>query len=241
MVLQRRESFFSSHIWSTIPFSLHQGTAFDRLLDILHLIPGCLHRYCCEQNTITQDDLPSAAEEILRLIGQLEQWQCEFMATTDHHQGLMGILWPFQPSIPNDGDSLDQSSVENMRTTTSYASATAFLHSTYILLYSLLSSTDDPACPYRIKAICSAETVLSLSQSAKCDATNMAPWTEIMFPLCVVSIWSPCTEQRTVASRSLLRWGSSKGLERFLGIAIAGRGPWYLLPSCCHGRRKSSG
>jgi hypothetical protein len=234
LVIQRRESFFSSYSWSTIPFSLHQWTVFDRLWNILHRIPRCLHR----QATIKRDSLPSAAEEeeeeeIFGLIRQLEQWQHEFTAITEDRQSPPS----HQPSIPNDGTE------NNRSTTTSYATAMAFLHSAYVLLYSSLLSPkkDDPAAdPYRIKAISSGETILSLSGSPKCDGTNMAPWTEIMFPLCVVSIWSPCAGQKTQASRTLLRWGSNKGLERFLGIAIAGRGPWYLLPflACYHGRRE---
>ena len=214
---------FSRQPWTTVPFEVHPKTAYDRLLDILLLIPGCLS---LENQIESTSDLHSLEDQKLRLdlelsalslLGCLQDWWHEYVR---EHTGrgrdanLFGGPEPFSMSIePYFPDAFA-------------ATCTALYHASVIILYALLTFCSGEADVYDPQIAWHSGQILGSCTYLMANRFSSASTVMMVFPLKIMCRSSRNELQRQEAYEILELWGQSKGIQ---GIRTQAA-PLYDIP-----------
>jgi hypothetical protein len=218
---------FATHPWTTVPFEVHPKTVYDRIVDILLLIPGCLLLYK-QINQVSGLDIMQEHKLRLELeltatslMQRIRDWWEELVEFTARQTGkdtilLYGLGGPKNPSRSNEPYFLDAFT----------ACITASYHTGNIMLYALLSFASSQTHIYDSEIESHASQILLsveyLIKSSSCTAGTLM----MVFPLKIMCHCCQNEFQKQYAFEILEMWGQKKGID---GICTQAA-PLYDIP-----------
>jgi hypothetical protein len=201
---------FALQPWTTVPFAVYPKTAYDKLIDILLLIPGCMS---LENQLEHLSDLHSIEDHKLRiqlelsassLLSRLQDWWKEYVleqASLGRDANLFGGPEPFSMlSKPYFPDAFA-------------ASCTASYHASIILLYGLLTFCSGEADAYETQIGWHSGQILGSCTYLMANHTSSASTVAMVFPLKIMCRFSRNELQRQAAYEVLSMWGQKKGIK----------------------------
>ena len=208
--------------WTTLPFQVHPKTSYDKLLDILLLIPGCLSL----KNQIDLiSDIDGFKYQNMRyklelsassLLTRLQDWWQEYapdQARPGRYANLFGpdpFLTPSEPSLPD-----------------AFAAAcTASYHASVIMIYALRTFCSSKADAYDPQIGWHSGQILRSCAYLIANRSSSAMTVMMVFPLKIMCRFSRNELQRQEAYEILEMWGQKKGIQ---GICTQAA-PFYNIP-----------
>ncbi|RFU36251.1 hypothetical protein B7463_g107, partial [Scytalidium lignicola] len=209
-------SVFASERWCTVPFLLHPKTPYDRLVDLLLQLPG----YLPIRNAMRslQKDDPVKSDALARCLTNSVQ----------HLLSQLDDLWQEQmPQIDPDYDvrfKALSSHVLNPHTsnqplpyTTPFQNSTnAYFASMYdagnIIALGCLAAASPTPQIYKDKMIVHGASILNSAGYHQSQGCYNGGSFSMIFPVKLVCLLSPSEALRAMAQKSLLIWGSGRGL-----------------------------
>jgi hypothetical protein len=183
-----------------IPFQCQAKTTFDKIADVLLLIPGLytrLDQVSSPKNAACTED---SIQEVLREIEVLQERLYNLhINLEDGIEGKKSVT-PEDETLHVDEEFLAQPL--STATLCNYSAA-------HILLLSTLSSIKEPSEGDNAQAKLHSDNILfRMTVLDEVGAVFMGG----ISPLKIVGIWSPCIEQRERAKQLIEKWGAKGGL-----------------------------
>lgn len=208
-VATEEQHTFALPPWTTVPFGVHPKITYDKLLDILLLIPGC----SSIKNRIQRlSSLDKSEEQKLRLeldlsasslLQRLRNWWQEYadeQAKSGRDANSFGKLQPISMSnVPYFPDDFA-------------AACTASYHTANIMLYSLLASCSGEASVHDAQIEWHSSHILESCSYMMANQTSSAGTVMMLFPLKIMWRSARNELQRQAAFEILEMWGRKKGI-----------------------------
>ncbi|KAI9841166.1 MAG: hypothetical protein M1837_000954 [Sclerophora amabilis] len=209
---------FASEDWCTIPFFLHAKSPFDKFVDILVQLPGCLPlridmERLKEEEVVASENsrrgLVMQAEKLLSLLDQFweqHRWQVDpdydkrwYSNYLMEECGLRDVASPYGGGA--------------IFTNTFTATFTALYDAANIIVLRNLTAASSPTTGIHSRRI-TAHAASVLASIAYHEAAG--PFSggsfSMVFPLKVVCFLSTSERQRSAAQEALLSWGANRGM-----------------------------
>lgn len=205
-----KQHAFATPPWTTVPFELNPKTTFDRLLDILLLIPGCLS-FQNEIRHIFTLDTPEGHKLRLELelmvsglLDRLQDWWQEYIEEVAATTG--GLLYGL--------GAMDAAESERPYFPDAFAAAcTATYHAGNIALKAILASTLSHPRGYDSQIGLHANLILASSSYLIANSSSSAGTVMMVFPLKTICHSGRNELQRQSAFELLEMWGGKSGIQ----------------------------
>lgn len=204
------QHLFATHPWNTVPFEVNPKVAYDKLLDLLLLIPSCLSFLNRTIRTwgldITKDqdmrlELESLVSSILR---RLQEWWQEYAEEHASHGRDANSFGEPQPSSV---------STEPYYPNSFDAACTAQYHAATMVLCALLTFCSYGTQTYEAQIEWHSSRILASCSYMMMNRTSSAGTIMMVYPLKIMCRCSLNQLQRRTAFEILGRWGQKKGIH----------------------------
>jgi hypothetical protein len=222
-MVTEEQHLFATYPWDTVPFEVNPKIAYDKLLDILLLIPGCLS-VVNQIKGIYSLDITEAHElriklesSVSTLLRRLQEWWWEYAEEhASHGRDANSFGEPQSSSTSN----------EPYYPNAFAAACTASYHAAMIVLYAMHTFCSYEAHTYEAQIEWHSSRILVSCSYMMMNRTSSAGTVMMVFPLKSMCRCSQNQLQKQAAFEILGKWGEKKGIHGICSQAA----PFFDVP-----------
>jgi hypothetical protein len=218
---QNKLHAFGSRLWMTVPFQTHQKDSFDSLVDILFSLSRCL--------AVTQRVIKSSGEKadvlltelrtlIQRSVSQTDQWCLQDISLSNADEDSTDMCADSangtQNALPWNSNPLQKAVYYDLPT----AALSALYDAANMIIFSLLFFVSPSGDAYERRVQLHAQSIISANEfiNANNRPDSVRGSLMMLFPLKLVSLWSPSLHQKNQAARIVQSLSGNEGFKEVM-------------------------